>query len=185
MNHKLVPASCLTGETISVKGIEGDIQLPTAQVYIESTRFTGQVEVVVIEDLDYDVLLGREIDSWDDTNKRTTKNPRVQTNNYRPGHKTYRNGSFQNKSSQRAQQYNNGFDPYRRPIKQRPQIQYNLCHKFLYEGYCTRPHCRFVHSFPTYFWPHQELRAIARNNRNWRQNSSDSLNWRNDISCQY
>jgi hypothetical protein len=66
VNQKLVPASCMTGDTISIKGIEGDIQAPTARVHIQSERFTGQVEVVVIDDLDYDVLLGRELDSWDD-----------------------------------------------------------------------------------------------------------------------
>jgi hypothetical protein len=161
VNSKLVPDSCLTGKNISVKGIHGYIQLPTAYVHIQSTRFTGQVEVVVVEDLDYDVLLGREVDSWDDSPKMKTTNPRIKSNNYRPGNKTYQNRSFR---------------------KQRPQIQYNVCYNFLYEGYCTRPHCRFIHSFPNFFWPHQELRALGRNNQNWRQNGSNSFNWRNNYN---
>jgi len=65
-NQKLVPSECMTGRTTSLKGIDGDIQFPTAIVRIHCERYSGQVEVAVIEDLDYDVLLGRELDSWDD-----------------------------------------------------------------------------------------------------------------------
>ena len=66
--RNLYPIHVLTGKFIPVpvQGI-GDIHAPTA-VHIESDRHTGVVEVVVIEDLGYDVLLGRELDSWDDVN---------------------------------------------------------------------------------------------------------------------
>jgi hypothetical protein len=159
VNSRLVPDSCLTGKTIPVKGIHGYVQLPTAYVHIQSTKFTGQVEVVVVEDLDHDVLLGTEVDSWEDSPKMKTKNPRINTNNYRPGNKTNQNRSFR---------------------KQRPQSQYKFCHNFLYEGHCTRPYCKFIHSFPNFFWPHQESRALGRYNQNWRQNGSNSYNWRHN-----
>lgn len=66
VNQELIPDDKLTGRTTQLKGIEGPIEVPTASVYIECQRYTGQIEVAVIEDLDYDILLGRELDSWDD-----------------------------------------------------------------------------------------------------------------------
>ena len=66
VNSKFVSDHCYTGKSIEAKGINGPVYLPTANVYIDCERYVGNVEVMVIDDLDQHVLLGTELDSWDD-----------------------------------------------------------------------------------------------------------------------
>ena len=71
VNSKLVPEYCYTGNTVKARGIHGQVDVPTANIHIECDRFQGDLEVLVIEDLDYQVLLGTEVDTWDDLNQPT------------------------------------------------------------------------------------------------------------------
>ena len=67
VNEKLVPDSCrLPGQYISVKGIGGVVSVPLAKVNIDSEIVSGKFTVALLEKLDHDVLLGRDLDSWDD-----------------------------------------------------------------------------------------------------------------------
>lgn len=69
VHSTLVPEHCYTGNTVEAKGINGQVHVPTAKIHIDCDRFQGELEVLVIEDLDYQVLLGTEVDTWDDLKK--------------------------------------------------------------------------------------------------------------------
>ena len=66
LNSKYVPVNCYTGKSVEAKGINGQVHVPLAKVHIECERHVGNVEVLVIDEMDHDVLLGTELDSWDD-----------------------------------------------------------------------------------------------------------------------
>ena len=66
VNSDLVPENCYTGNTVAARGIHGHVYVPTAIVQIDCERFQGDQEVLVIDDLDYQVLLGTDVDTWDD-----------------------------------------------------------------------------------------------------------------------
>ncbi len=59
----LVPPECyLDGQTATVKGISGEVELPLAKVNIECCVLTGPVVIGVVDELDCDVILGHDLD---------------------------------------------------------------------------------------------------------------------------
>ena len=48
--------------------INGLVYVPTARVKLDCERYAGKVEVMVVDDLDHNVLLGTDPDTWDDLN---------------------------------------------------------------------------------------------------------------------
>ena len=66
VHSRFVPAHCYTGKSEEVKGINGLIHVPIAKVHIDCGRFVGETEVLVVDNMDHHVLLGTDIDSWDD-----------------------------------------------------------------------------------------------------------------------
>ena len=66
VNSKLIPSHCYTGKSVEVKGVTGQIHVPLAKVNLNCSIHVGEIEVLAIDELDHDLLLGTEIDSWDD-----------------------------------------------------------------------------------------------------------------------
>lgn len=66
VNKKFVSDNMITAEYATVRGIGGTIQVPLANIYLESEHISGTFQVAVVEGLEHDMLLGLDIDSWDD-----------------------------------------------------------------------------------------------------------------------
>ena len=66
VNSKFVSDKMMTTESAMIRGIGGVIQVPLAHVHIESEQITGVFKVAVVEKLEHDMLLGIDIDNWED-----------------------------------------------------------------------------------------------------------------------
>ena len=51
---------------MSVKGVGGIVSVPLAEIHIDSDIVSGKFTVAVLEMEDHDMLLGRDLDTWDD-----------------------------------------------------------------------------------------------------------------------